>query len=359
MSKIKNSLTLVFLLILIILLFFIPIKLPNSIVTGGLVYPIQEYIIKQSTDGRFSTETVNHFTGSGQINFTSQMERGDVSSLIFSDELIGNSNNNLISTGDTIAKISSQLTVQEISRLKGEIQNAKRELLIYESGEKESLLDEAEKKILFAQEQVKEQEKIVARNKALKDKGILSEAEYDLSVNQLELYKIEVGIAKSQYDVLAKGEKQSVAEYYKSIIRSLEDELRTVERKSDLFNIISHVNGIITGRLSADTLLTVSDTSEYVVLIAIKVEELEKLGPASEVYINHPDISHMNPFQIEKMDNKSYNLLSGQVAIAIVKLDLPLDPIMIGRRLECKIDLENKTIQEIVISFFKNLLSHF
>ena len=178
-----------------------------------------------------------------------------------------------IDKNDTVAIIYSNENERQIENLKGEIDAAKASLSLNLTGEKEAVIDQEIKNLDYAVKQADEQKKVLDRFKVLYEKGLVSQEEYEISKGTYDLYLINIAISKARLKTVETGAKQEQIEFLKTQINSMENELAILQKRFKGFTVTAPINGVVSRKTNSDTLMVISDISEYVLLCPVKVKD--------------------------------------------------------------------------------------
>lgn len=264
------------LLCLIILAFFI--KIPYNINCSGKILPAREWIIR-SVNGGDIVSIFNNHTNSPIYEFTDfKFERGEIANFSFKKKFDEKSS---VKKNDTIGYISSYLLDEKISQLKNALSEEQANLLALNAGEKNSLVEASKNQFVLAQQEFELQEKNYQRQRKLYEKEVIPAAEYDISLKDYELAKTNIELAKNNLLAIQTGEKPELINFSNVRINSIENELKLLKKKQDLYTLISPFNGkIITKKVAMNNpealtyhILHVIDTSEYVVLLPVELNQ--------------------------------------------------------------------------------------
>ncbi len=264
----------------IVLLLVLPIKLNYSLHVKGKILPGKEWIVYKGTDGRLTSLLTNYKTGINQSYDVTLFDRGDAMKFTFNTALHSGSQ---IEIDDTIAVLYSNEIERQIENLKGLIASAKASLILYATGEKESIIKQEKKNLEYAIRQTDEQKKILDRTEALFNKGLVSQEEYELVKGNYDLNEINIAISKARLEGVETGVKKEQIGLIKSQIIFLEKELDVMQKRFKGFTITSPINGIISRKTNSDTLMIISDVSEFILLNPVKVSDKKYISDSAHV----------------------------------------------------------------------------
>jgi hypothetical protein len=340
-------------LFLLIIFLLIPIKVPYSVKAPGKILPAKEWIVTKGPDGRLITEFKDNKLGINQNYSVSQFERGDAIQFSLRPNI---SSGSMIKEKDTVAIIYSNEIERQFIQLKGELEVAKASLAANETGEKQSSIQEGKDRLVYMKKQAEEQNKIFNRLEALYQKDLISQEEYEISKGTAELNQINISIAEAQLQTAQTGVKKEQIDYIKSQIQSLQQQINVLQKRFKNYTLVSQVTGIANRILGSDTLLIVSDTSEFVALIPVKWEERNYLSCNQKVYLKAPDSSITQDATLVRIDKSIHPLNGGQVFFVTAFFDSPKTDFLSGLMVQCSIQCTPIRPVEYLERIFQSIL---
>jgi hypothetical protein len=265
------------------IILILPIKISYNLFVRGKILPVTEWIIYKGTDGRLTSQLINYKTGINKSYDVTLFDRGDAMQFEFISLLAAGST---IKQYDTIAVIYSNENERQIENLKGEIIAAKASLSLNLTGEKEAVIDQEIKNLDYAVKQADEQKKILDRFSALYQKGLASQEEYEIAKGTYDLFLINISISQARLKTVETGAKQEQIGFIKTQIISLENELAILQKRFKGFTLTAPINGIVSRKTNSDTLLIISDISEFVLLCPVKVIDKKYIQTSANVDIH-------------------------------------------------------------------------
>jgi len=344
------SLIIVTIIILFILLY--PGKIPNSIEAIGRIMPCREWIITRGRDGLLMATLRNHVQGTVETYSVTQFERGDP--VKFSFNRFINSGTH-VSAGDTVGWIDSSEIERQLVQLEGELKTQRALLSMAETGEKESLIQEAEKRLEHAREQVEEQQKIVKRTKNLFETNFLPEQDYEIAKSTLRLFELNIEIAEAQLQTVQSGTKKEEIDMISSQINAFEKDIDALSNKYKQYNITSPLSGTVFEISSGDTLLIIGDTSSYLVTIPLQVKNRKYISNRQDVKVDIEGLGIPLYGRIVKRGNVVHVLNGNQVFIAIARLSTDNHDLLPGMFGKCSVICEPLRPREYIIRQVKSL----
>jgi len=276
---------LLLILLLALLIVFIPFKVYYGFEATAKILPLKEWHLKRGQDDSFVSE-LQDFSNNGISHLKSyKFERGDIAEVYLDKSL---DTGRYVKQNDTIAFIHSFYIENEITRLRNLRKVEKNALQMNLSGEKKELVDQAQKKYEFAQQQLDLENKKFEREKQLYQDSIISTADFEITENAHELAQINVEIAQNEFKALKTGVKPEEVEYLQQKIDSYSDEIEKLEKQVEQYYITTPINGIVQFNKMSNGIVTISDTSKYVLKIPVKINNLKYLHDISAIKFSLP-----------------------------------------------------------------------
>ncbi|MCX8010048.1 MAG: hypothetical protein N3A61_02750, partial [Ignavibacteria bacterium] len=201
-------LTLIFVVTLILFLVicrFIPF--PLRISTQGEIFPKAKWLLIRGNNGQIISCLIDYELGRVSEYEITQFERGEFISVNFNNHLRDKKE---LEKDDTVVVVRSSNILDRIIQAQGELEVAIANLNSQQSSEKEPLIREAENRLKYTQEKIKEQQILYDRAKQLYEKGFSSKEEFELQKLNLDLLKIEDEIYSAQIENLKTGAKPEI-----------------------------------------------------------------------------------------------------------------------------------------------------
>jgi hypothetical protein len=335
------------------LAFVSPITIPYTITTPGKILCANEWIIALNTDGGIVTFVADRMTGVTKHYGLAQFSRGDAVSFTIDPRFTAGS---VVQAGDTIGIARSTEVERELERLRGELRNAIAALAVTVTGEKQAVVEEAVQTVEHAKRQAEDLKAIHVRQKMLYEKGLVSQQEYELAERRSATAAIEVTIAEARLRSVTTGAKREQADLVRSQIKSLQNEIQVLERQEQGYRLIAPIAGIATQVGMGDTLLVVSDTTTYVVLMPVPVHERASLLPDQRVRLSAREVNSIPPASVTKVEKTIHALHGQQVVFATAQLSEQPDEILNGLIARCTIDCASLPPWEFLERKFRSLI---
>jgi hypothetical protein len=323
----------------------------KSVNSYGKILSSRDWIVLRSNSGQIENILVDNLNGTKNSYYITVFERGDAGKFLLMPTV---SINKTVKTYDTIGVVYSNNLEQQITNLKGQIENAKSQLKVNLTGEKESVVIEAQKQIDYAKRQYEDNQKLFTRREELLKKNLISQEEYDLSKNQVEISNLNLSLTKSHLETVRTGVKSETINSIKTNIGSLQNELDVLEKKLTENIILSPLDGIVRISNSSDTLCIVTDTTNYIVMIPVKITDLYLINKKS-IKITHQMSREIIEAEIIKTDKAVYPIAGEQYINCIALVKSAETSIMPGMIVSCEIEYKYMTIIDKIKKYFNIL----
>jgi hypothetical protein len=325
----------------------------DSVTTNGRIVPAAEWMLVKNADGTLTTMLYDYEGGSARSYGVSQFERGDAVGFKLRDRLIGNGP---ITAGDTIGSISSSETQRRLAQLRGELSTAMASLQLSMSGEKESVVAAAERRLLYANEQRERQERIVERLRPQRDRGFISDEEFDEAQSALRLYELNISIAEAELDAARTGERHQQVDVIRARITALQNEIEMLEVRMDEYTLVSPIDGRLRRSFSSDTLLIISDVSSHIVFIPVRWQDRHRIAVGQEVTLQvHGDRVRMSA-KIVEIDSAVRTIGGQPTVIAVARMEETPYPDIAGISVRATVSGNRVPIAHHVERFVASLL---
>lgn len=258
----------------LLIFILLPIKIEYTIDSAGKVVPAREWSLIRGTDGNLITSLLNNKNGITDNYSVTQFQRGDAAKIEINNRI---STGSLISPNDTIVKIFSNDINKEIAELRTELNSEEAMLNVLSSMEKKEIIETEKENVVYAGRQLIEQQRLYERKKKLFEGNLISREEYEIAEGAVALFKINLDIAKQRLAVVESGAKPEEINMVRAKINDLRNEISILQKKMSDHIILSPVPGVVCRSFSADTLLTVQDIEELIILIPVQVKEIKEL----------------------------------------------------------------------------------
>jgi len=331
-------------LLLAVIVLFLPIHVRFSFETTAKFYPVREWILARGETEGFWSQLYNYETDGLSDYFNYRFERGDIAEIQMSPQV---KTNQFIEANDTVAYINSFFIENEITKLKNTIQVEKATLAVEATGEKQALIDQAQKKYDYSLEMIVQAKRNHDRQKKLFDTNVIPAAEYELAENALKLAEINADVALNELNSLRTGQKSTILQLVEERIKSYEEEIKRLEKQKKLYTIISPISGTV--RYDELTFgIKVNDNSRMVLKIPVLYQNSQYLNQISSVEFTTPGDVVKLPVEFIGFEENVSMIQFQQFVIAKAITNEKSDQIFPGMYVKCRIYCDKITLFQYV-----------
>lgn len=270
--------------VLILIIFSLFIKIPYSYSLQGKIIPGHEWQLIRQDDGSITGITRNNIEGLIQNYSAYQIDRGD---MIWFRANPGMRTGMQLSPRDTLGIFTSSFLHEELADLQGQLEIAYATMEVNRTGEKSSLLEEAQNTYELNVEKAKVQKQILERQTSLFADNLVSNQDYDIIKGQTRVAELEVRAAEARLQSLKTGAKVEEINLNRVRIQAIERNLATLKNRINRSYLISPVSGDLHLEIANDTLMTISDTMR-VVILPVPIEYFNEITIGQKVSVREP-----------------------------------------------------------------------
>lgn len=302
------------LLIILLAALYVPLKLPFEAESIGRIYPAQEWRLVQDQAGRISSVIRDYRSGAVLQMDAYQFAQGDISGMKF--DIPVPDSGAYIRTGDTIVRMYSIRQNEEIQNLEAQLALYAAQLQAEKTGDKPPIVQEAENKLHFAEQDLTQKEQLYKIKKQLKDEGVIALTEFQVAENDFKLAQIQIDIARKYLENVSSGLKSESVGITEAQLNGLRNRLSLLRQKGLSFVLRAPFSGYLTPTTLPEEMLILNRSDEYAALIPIKVEYLQYLKPGSVITVT--DIRTQKNYKarllntggkVEVLDNRQLAML--------------------------------------------------
>lgn len=300
---------------MVIVALYVPMEVPFTAESIGRVLPAQEWRLIQDQTGRLTSVVRDHKQGVAQQIDAFQFEQGD-----FSGIKIEIPPESFVRAGDTVVRMYSIRQREEIQEIEAKLLLYSAQLQSDKTGDKPPIIQEAENKLHFAEQDLTLKENFYHLKKKLKDDGLIANTEFQTTENDWNLAKIQVEIARKYLENVDTGIKQEGVGITEAQLRGLQNRLTILKQKGLAFAIRAPFSGWVVASALPEELLTLQRADEYVVQIPIRVEQLRFLKPDVDIQVTDVQTGHVFKgrfgtlgSKVEVLDNRQVSMLTATV----------------------------------------------
>lgn len=265
---------------LVVLFLLSQLKISHSIDISGQILPIRELILIRDTNGNLSHTLFNHLYNFVENCSVINFERGDLGQFSLSSQFYLHSR---VVKGDTLGRFFSNELSRLLAQLRGELEVEKSLLYFYLTGEKSSIIEEAQQQLWQTRVLADEKQKIYERQQALFDKGLVSQEELEIARSIAEQYRLSVKAMEARLETVSTGAKSAQLDLSRKRIQALENQIHTLELREQTFILLSPISGRLIHSMAPDTALIVVDTTSMIVKMMVKLHDLPYVTNSARV----------------------------------------------------------------------------
>jgi len=338
--------------VFVLVVALLPIRIPRFIRSYGKILPAREWILAKATDGSLIRTLVDNRESVTLSYDAVQVERGDVLRFERAPGLLDNA---LVVRGDSIGYVFSDLSAQELTRLRGSLEQAKALRQVETSGEKESVLKQAADQAELTREQASYNERAMVRQDSLWKTGLISREEFDLARTSARIAGLEAAIAEANLEALQSGSKPQQILLIDTQILSLEKEIRTLEERIRRLIVFCPLDGRVLANFSPDTLIVVGDTA-HVAIIPIPWENRNDVRSGQPIRLNVRFDGRPVRGRVIRVVSTPVLFNNRSFVMAVADIEFAGRVVPGHSIVSCRVEIGREPMRGHVLRFFMNLL---
>ena len=159
---------------------------------------------------------------------------------------------------------------------------------------------------------------------------------------------MDVQIAKNELISIETGRKSEEIEYIIQKIDSYTREVEMIKKQKSQYYIIPPISGKVSFNAAMDGLLTVSDFSQFLLKIPVKVYNIQYLDRISGIRFSIPGYDDKMDASFIDLDENVNVLANQQLVIAKALVDKSFQGIYAGMAVQCSVFCDEITIFEFL-----------
>jgi hypothetical protein len=267
---------------LLVVILYLPIPMPWKLVSIGQVFPQKSWKISQDATGNLLINLTDFRTGETTVSSNYQFERGDLveARLRATQDSVG-----LVRVGDTVLVIRTNTIQDRLTTLRGQLLEAESRLSSGQVGEKPPIVEAAESKLRFDEQELANLKTTNARQKALFAEQNLSAQDVENSNNLVKKAQIQVEIDQRNLESAQTGLKLADIDLLKSSTKNLQSQILFLEKQTTKYVLTAPFDGHRQRAVLPADVFTLHQAREYFLQIPIKVEDLRWINKDSKINI--------------------------------------------------------------------------
>lgn len=330
------------------------VRVPFSLNTYGRVVPMREWTLTKGNNGELISSIFSHLSGQAEgYSVIRSPQDGSMSFTLMTTMVPGG----IVSRGDTIGRVYSSDTEERLIELQGQLDVARAQLAAEATGEKEALVRQAKNELLYVQTAINTYRKRVERLQSLREKNLISQEEFEMVSDSLRLLQIEEAVAQAQLEVVSTGGKKEQLAFLAAYIQSLRRDIQALRSRKDSFHITAPISGRVERVEASDTLVTISDTSAFVVLMLLKWDDSRYVATSQPPIVNLSGIDMSATAELVSVESDMRVADSRQVVLAVGRITESTGKIYSGAFVECSLACPSVTVLELVKRTIGSIMS--
>lgn len=260
---------------------FIPVKLPFTLEIQGKFIPAREWYIVRDNDGSITTIQKCNQSNALIKSKTIVASRGDVLQFELAASFL---QKRAVIQNELVAVVHSNETCRMLAEMQRRLARANSDLLMYISGEKVELIDEAEHRLKKAEEQHERERIEFERLSALYKEALISTKQFETARSRVKLKQIDVELMTASLKSLKSGAKPAQVDGIKKEIHFLEHEIDILQQKEEQLFLTAPFNGYSFKHESQDTLAFIAD-SVQLIYCPIAYKHYDRIRPGQTVFM--------------------------------------------------------------------------
>ena len=267
---------------LIAAILYAPVSMPWKITSIGQVFPRKSWKIVQDATGNLLVNQQDYRTGETAVSSNYQFERGD---LVESRLRPGQDSLAAVRMGDTVLTIRTTMIADRLTTLRGQLAEARSQLSSGSVGEKTPIVEEAENRLRFAEQEFANQKTTYERLKALFAENVISKQELENAFNLRRKAELQIEIERKSLESANTGLKPADIDVLGSRIKNLAGQIDFLEKQSTKYVLTAPFDGIRRRSVVPGEVFTMHTARAFFLQVPVKVEDLRWINPGSKIVL--------------------------------------------------------------------------
>lgn len=315
----------------------------GSLTVSARVVPSREWVLQQGTDGEISGSLIDHLQGRRLYRLSLSSERGDRVHFRTVPELTCGAS---VAAGDTIGHRVSALTAQRQVELQGQLDVERAYLKLAQSGDKASLVREADVRLTLARAEADQQRRELARQRSLFERNLVAPADMELAEAAVETADLRIRIAEEELQTALTGSRDQEIAWIEARIADLQRQVEQVRLDLAADVVCAPIGGRFVGG-RGDTLAVVQDTTTWAAIMPVAWTDRRRLRAGLGVELRWAADLTPATGQLTRFGAEAFSTVDGRQFVAAVaqlhSVDGALVPGLVG---QCRIACEPQTWRE-------------
>lgn len=316
-------------LVLVLIIVFVPFRIPRDATVYGRVMARREWVLVRGAGGQLQALLRGNETGAVEEYAVTEPLRGDAMQFVLASAVAGGGS---VDAGDTLGWVISPELARQLTALEGTLEVSRAALASARSGEKPALVAQARALLAQAQASLEEHRHQHARRKELNEKKIVSDQEYQLSLDRLDVLRAGVDASEAQLAAVRSGLKAEDVMQREREVAALDAEIAALRARLGSHTYVAPIAGTLRGGFSEDTLLTVQEAGRML-LLPVQVDDCARMRRDTPVTFIVPGAGLRGTAQIQFVRNDVMYLQGKPMCFVIARVsgEAELQPGLIVR----------------------------
>lgn len=289
-------------------------RLAGGLTVSARVMPSQEWVLQQGGDGQITGTVIDHLQGRRNRQTVLSVERGDRIRFETLPELTSGM---AVAAGDPIGRRISARTAQRQAELLGQLDAERAYLELARSGDKVSLVVEAETRLALARAEAAQQRRELARQRSLFERNVAAPADLELAEAAVETADIRIRIAEAELQTVRTGSRDQEIAWVEARIANLLSQVNQVDSDMEADVVRSPIGGRFLGGYG-DTLALVQDTTAWAAVMPVAWSDHLRLQQGLGVELRWDAGLPPSTGQLTRLGHEAFAAVDGRQYVAVV-----------------------------------------
>ncbi|MSQ78048.1 MAG: HlyD family efflux transporter periplasmic adaptor subunit [Flavobacteriaceae bacterium] len=273
--------------LLFLVIRFLPMKLNYTVRSTGKMFAQREWTLGRSAGGQListmrdnETDRIDNYGGR-------EFQQGDMFDFHLDEKVLAKK---FVTKGEILGRFYSNELDLQLEMLRNNLSVEQAGYEVSSTGEKAAIVDEAIKSRDLAKEKYAEQKNMFARAKRMHLDSLLTKQDYEIAQNNLETSRLSLELAEAHVMRYTTGQKEQALNFIRTKIKSIENQIDQLNKRLSSYSIKAPFSGIIQEKKgvipgTVETILTLLDTTSYLIISPVQFKELRFLGQANSAQL--------------------------------------------------------------------------
>ena len=324
---------------------FLPVDIPYSFSVRGRVVPAKEWSLYRTRNDAVETAVRDNERGSVTQYTVNRFAGGDAARLTLEPDVYAGA---AVRDGDTLASIYSNEVARQYSELEGRLRVAMASLDLYATGEKETVIEEERVRVVQAEELARQNQLELNRLRRLRSQNLISEQELELAESEQRVLEAGVEVARARYQSVSSGAKPEQIELTRAEVGSLREEIGDLRERLRLSTITSPVSGRVSRSFGPDTLISVYDTTAFLVMMAVPLHRLHLVEEGDTAAVTLAGYEGEIAAVITQLDDEVHLVNGREMVLVNGRIEGPPRRVLPGSSAVCRTRVGRVTLLEFI-----------